>query len=94
MVLLEAALDFHVRSLREELARAIITDANAVRSAGQEHLNSLHSLAGSRDDVSRLIDVARFECNAYLKALCFPSNEFADPFAALNSIGDLEVALA
>jgi hypothetical protein len=48
MILIDAALDVHVRSLRAELTHASGKDAKAVRWAGGEHFNALQSLAGSR----------------------------------------------
>jgi hypothetical protein len=94
MILIDAALDVHVRSLRAELTFASSRDANAVRWAGGEHLNALQSLAGSREDVTRLIQAARVECGAYLEALGSPIRPALGRDAALSSIEDLEVGLA
>ena len=94
MILIEAELDVHVRSLRAELTHASGIDANAVRWAGGEHLNALQSLAGSREDVTRLIEAARTQCGAYLEALRDPMRAAPGRDAALASIEDLEVGLA
>jgi hypothetical protein len=94
MILIEAALDVHVRSLRAELTHASSMDASAVRWVGGEHLNALQSLAGSREDVTRLIEAARMNCGAYLEALQNPTGAAPGRDAALSSIEDLEVSLA
>jgi hypothetical protein len=94
MLLIEAALDIHVRRLRAELTHASGIDANAVRWAGCEHLNALQSLAGSREDVTRLIEAARVECDAYLEALGNSMSPAPGRDAALSAIEDLEVGLA
>jgi len=93
MILIEAELDVHVRSLRAELTHASGRDANAVRWAGGEHLNALQSLAGSREDVTSLIEAARMQCGTYLEALRDPTRAAPGRDAALSSIEDLEVGL-
>jgi hypothetical protein len=94
MILIEFALDVHVRRLWAELTYASGRDANALRWAAGEHLNALQNLAGSREDVTRLIEAARVECGAYLEALGDPMRAAPGRQAALSSIEDLEVGLA
>jgi hypothetical protein len=94
MILIDAALDVHVRSLRAELTHASGKDAKAVRWAGGEHFNALQSLAGSREDVTRLIQAARIACGAYLEALGKPVRPAPGRDVALSSIENLEVGLA
>jgi hypothetical protein len=95
MILIAAALDTHVRSLRTEILRASIRDANAAgaRWIGNEHLRSLHSMAGSRAEVAGLIQVAGLRRHAYLDGLA-ANDVVARRAAALLAIDDLEVALA